>query len=179
VQVVRIERGRVGNRCFITKMETAPWSGRADPQPSPPPTWRDGTIVLVDQKLYASSGSTSVDFSGRACEDPIRCGRGVPSLYCAYTSMTHKCILENSRLRFGIRGLAAMQRSRHFRFEARTEVIPDTQHNRRVILRRRRSIRVGGLHNRFLLRQPQLRYQQGLPSFPPNMRYLSHSHVSS
>jgi len=78
VQVVRIESGRVGNGFFITKMETAPGFGRADPPALDPPTWRDGTIDLVDQKLCASPGSISVDFSGRACEDPVRCGGGVP-----------------------------------------------------------------------------------------------------
>ena len=65
-------------------METAGGSGRADLLALDPQTWRDGAIVLVHQKLYALFGSTSVDFSGRAGEDPIHCGRGVPSLYCAY-----------------------------------------------------------------------------------------------
>jgi hypothetical protein len=105
VQVVRIERGRVGNGVFHYQNGNSPWSGRAEPpSPRPPPDLARRNPRFGRSKVVRSSGSTSVDFSRRACEDPIRYGRGVPSLcrgvsslYCAYKEESHSRVMESQR----------------------------------------------------------------------------------
>jgi hypothetical protein len=75
VQVVPIERGRVGNGCFITKNGNSPCVGASRP-PSPRCTGPGET-----DEMHALAGSNSVDFSGEPAKTHSMWQRGAVSIW--------------------------------------------------------------------------------------------------